>query len=532
MKKKGLKLQINLAIYSILFMLYDLLAFNYVFFTEIYQTCNHSWLFTFGTFLCLWALGSVACLLLFWRLSVKPLSYLFLLINAGVFYFVHTYHASIDSEMLENVLQTNCAETLELLNMRWAAYILLLGVVPALLISRLQIVSINWRRRLSIIGSLLCIVLVLIVPNRREIIPFVRTHKPVKYLLVPVNYIGAIISLSKHYYRQSREFVPIGTQSGYTQYWHNGKKNLIIFVVGETARAQNFSFGGYPRNTNAPLQPYIDNLLYYKNTTSCGTSTAVSVPCMFSKDGRTDYESGSAAYVENALDVLQKNGYYVTWIENNSDCKDVCNRVHLRQPCGKTPQEKECLDAVLLNELGLSLPPTPKNTLVVMHTIGSHGPKYYKRYPADMAPYQPVCATERLNECTAEEVINVYDNTIYYTSYILAQLIEKAQKYSEDYNVTLIYVSDHGESLGENGLYLHSAPYVIAPKQQTQVPFIIWASDETLAALGLDKACLRAGTNNAVSHDNIFHILLGLAGISAQEYNASLDFLAACTTAR
>ena len=236
--------------------------------------------------------------------------------------------------------------------------------------------------------------------------------------------------------------------------------------------------------------------------------------------------------MENALDVLQKNGYHVAWIENNSDCKDVCNRVHLRLPCGEHPQERECLDTVLLEELDLSLPPTPQNTLVVMHSIGSHGPKYYKRYPADMAPYQPVCATEKLSECTTEELVNVYDNTIYYTSHILAQLIEKAQKYADDYNVTLIYVSDHGESLGENGLYLHSAPYIIAPKEQTQVPFLIWASDETLSALGLDKACLRAGTNNVVSHDNIFHILLGLAGISAQEYNASLDFLAACTTAR
>lgn len=524
-------MQVNVALYGILFMLYNLLAFNEVFFAEIYKLSG-TYLWTLGTFMALWALGSVGCLLLFWRSTVKPVSYLFLLINSGVFYFINTYHVYINSEMLENVMQTNQAETLELLNLRWAAYILILGMVPALFIRWLQIKPVGFGRRLSVIGTLLCIVLVLIVPNRREVIPFVRSNKPVKYFLVPVNYISAIISLSKHYYRQSREFVSIGVDSSYAPYWHNGKKNLIVFVVGETARAANFSLSGYERDTNAPLKPYIDNLFYYQNATACGTSTAVSVPCMFSRDGRSEYSNGSAAYTENVLDVLQKNGYLVTWVENNSDCKGICNRVKLRSPCGRSPQENDCLDAVLLDELDSAMPSKPQNTVVVMHTIGSHGPKYFKRYAEDVAPYRPVCATERLGECTTEELVNVYDNTIYYTSYILAQMIEKAKKHAADYNVVLIYVSDHGESLGESGLYLHSAPYVIAPKEQTHVPFLIWATDETLTALGLDKDCLRSGTNNAVSHDNVFHILLGLAGVKASEYNPALDFLTTCAVNR
>ena len=521
MKQNFLKIRINLALYGILFMLYNLLAFNVVFFNEIYRA-SESLLFTIGTFTALWALGSVACLLLFWLPTVKSVSYMFLLINASVFYFIHTYHISIDSEMLENVLQTNRAETLELLNGRWAMYVLLLGCVPIFLMKFLRFNPISLRKRLSIIGTLLCIVLVLIVPNRREVFPFVREHKPAKYLLVPVNYIGAIISLSKHYYRQNRDFVEIGKQSSFVPYWHNGKKNLIIFMVGETARSQNFSLGGYERNTNEPLQAYENNLIYYSNVTACGTSTAVSVPCMFSKDGRKEYESGSAAYTENVLDVLQKNGYSVTWVENNSDCKDVCNRVKLRLPCSKHPQAKDCLDDVLLDELDLSIPRKPQNTIVVLHTIGSHGPKYFKRYDANKVPYQPVCATEKFNECTNEELINVYDNTIYYTSYIISALIKKAQKYAANYNVVLIYVSDHGESLGENGLYLHSAPYIVAPKEQTRVPFLLWATDETWNALGIDKTCLLSGTNNAISHKKT-HISLKLPNIFAVASNETAD---------
>ena len=528
MQFRAKKYSLNIAIYGILFMLYNLLAFNGVFFAEIHKLSG-SVLWVVGTFLTVWALGSMACLLLFWRYSVKPLSYLFLLINSGVFYFVRTYHAYVDSQMLENVLQTNRAEVMELLNVRWLLYVLLLGVVPALMVSRLKIEAVHWRKRLSIIGTLLCMVLAILVPNRREVIPFVRNHKPAKYLLVPVNYISAIISLSKHYYRQSREFVTIGNDSHYEPYWQNNKKNLIVFMVGETARAANFSLGGYARQTNAPLEAFGDNLVYYQNARACGTSTAVSVPCMFAKDGREDYEDGSAAYVENVLDIMQKNGYAVTWVENNSDCKDVCNRVKLRLPCGEHPQERDCLDDVLLDELEASIPQEPQNTLVVLHTIGSHGPKYFKRYDEKTAPYAPVCASEKLNECTAQELLNVYDNTIYYTSYIAAKIIKKMQEYAADYNVVLMYVSDHGESLGENGLYLHSAPYVMAPDEQTHVPVFLWADTQTYAALGVDKKCLKEHTKDLISHDNVFHTLLGLGGIKAAEYNPLLDLTAECS---
>ena len=180
--------RINMVLYSILFMLYNLLAYNYVFFAEIYKFSN-SVLWEIGTFLTVWALGSVACLLLFWRCSVKPLSYLFLLINSGVFYFVRTYHAYINSEMLQNVLQTNRAEVMELMNFHWLLYVLILGVVPALVISRLKIETVHWRKRLSIIGTLLCMVLAILVPNRREVIPFARVHKPTTYLSCIASYL-------------------------------------------------------------------------------------------------------------------------------------------------------------------------------------------------------------------------------------------------------------------------------------------------------------------------------------------------------
>ena len=529
MFKKGLlnkKYSISIEVYCILFMLYNLLAFNYVFFEKIYSLSSP--VFTLSTFLTIWILGTLACMILFHGKTVKPFSYTFLLINSSVFYFVKNYHVAIDEEMLRNALETNVAETLDLLNWTWFCYILLLGLIPCLIIRQL-----TFKRKCKwyfyLLFPLACVgaVIAIIAPNFQTVAPFVRTNKHSKYLLIPVNYIGAIISYTKHYYRENHAFKQIATDAVFNKYWQNNKQNLIIFVAGETARADKFSLNGYERDTNAPLKNYRDNIINYPNTTSCGTSTAVSLPCMFSKDSRKDY-SGGMAYTENLLDILQRSGYNVTWAENNSDCKGLCERIKTVNPCKHTPQKKECSDEVLVPEIAENMPENTQNTFIVLHQIGSHGPKYFKRYPKDYEVYKPVCNTEKINECTQEELINTYDNTIYYTSQNIADIISEAQKYRNDYNVVVIYVSDHGESLGENGVYLHSAPYIIAPNEQKQVPFLIWAEKETWDALNLDKDCLINEAKNPVSHDNIFHSILDLCGIKTKEYKQELDLFAKC----
>ncbi len=520
------KYGISLELYCTLFMLYVLLAFNFLFFEKIYLLSNS--LFTLGAFIIIWLLGTLACMILFHKSTVKPLSYLFLIINAGVFYFVKNYHVAIDEEMLRNALETNLAETLELLNLTWFLYILILGIIPCLIIKHLEFKRcFKWYH--YILFPLVCIVFtaMLIAPNYQTVAPFVRTHKHTKYLLIPVNYIGAIISYTKHYYRENHAFKQIATDAVFTKYWQNDKQNLIIFIVGETARADKFSFNGYKRETNAPLKDYQDDIINYLHATSCGTSTAVSLPCMFSKDNRENY-SGGMAYTENLLDIMQRSGYNVAWVENNSDCKNICNRIKTLYPCGIHPQERECTDKVLIPEIAKAMPKNPQNTMIVLHQVGSHGPKYFKRYPAQFEQYKPVCNTEKLNECSQEELTNTYDNTIYYTSQNIADIIEEAQKYKDNYNIVVIYVSDHGESLGENGLYLHSAPYIIAPDTQKQIPFFVWAEPTTLTDLNLDKDCLKNGTIKPISHDNIFHLILGLSGINTQEYRQPLDLFAKC----
>lgn len=517
---------INIEVYSILYMLYTLLAFNYVFFEKIHEL-SQSTMFTIGTFFVLWILLTICSLLLFWKWTVKPLSILFLLINSGVFYFVKNYHIAVDEEMLRNVLQTNPHETAELLNFTLLAYILVLGGIPAFVISRLNFTETSiFKQRGTVFVLCLVLFATIIVPNSKDVAQFVRNNKPVKYLLVPVNYIGAIISTVKHNMRANHEFTPIGLDSHFTKYWKNDKPLLIVFVVGETARAANFSLDGYKRETNAPLIPYLNNIINFTNTTSCGTSTAVSVPCMFAKDNRTEFNNGSLDYTENVLDIFKKNDWRVVWLENNSDCKGVCTRVETYNPCASGAGT--CFDSVLTQEMQKQLTKPAQNTIMVMHQAGSHGPTYYKRYPQEFQRFAPVCNTEKLNQCTGEEIINTYDNTLLYTSQNLADIISLLKNDYPQYNSLLIYVSDHGESLGEYNIYLHSAPYSIAPKEQKQIPFFLWADDSVFNALQIDKQCLEETKNAPVSHDNIFHTLLGIGGISAQEYKQQLDLSHKC----
>ncbi len=516
---------INIEVYSILYMLYTLLAFNYIFFEKIYKISQSS-IFTLGTFFVVWLFLILCGLLLFWNWTAKFFSFLFLFINSGVFYFVKNYHVAIDEEMLRNVLQTNLHETTELLNFTLLFYVLLLGGIPSFIIQRLKFdkkKSMKWRGGLFIMVAL--VIFLIILPNSKDVAQFVRNNKPTKYLLIPVNYIGAISSTVKHNLRASHKFTPIGENSHFSKYWTNDKPMLIVFVVGETARAANFSLDGYNRATNEPLTPYIDNIINFANMTSCGTSTAVSVPCMFAKDNRSEFDNGSLDYTENVLDIFKKNGWNVVWLENNSDCKGVCTRIETHTPC--STGSGTCFDTILTDELKKQLDKLTTNTFIVLHQAGSHGPTYYKRYPKEFSRFTPVCNTEKLNQCTSEEIVNTYDNTILYTSKNLADIISLLQN-KHHYNSLLFYVSDHGESLGEYNIYLHSAPYVVAPKEQTHIPFFMWAEKQTLSALKIDEECLKNQTKDQYSHDNIFHSLLRIGGISTPEYKHNLDIFYNC----
>jgi lipid A ethanolaminephosphotransferase len=168
----------------------------------------------------------------------------------------------------------------------------------------------------------------------------------------------------------------------------------------------------------------------------------------------------------------------------------------------------------------------------VMHLLGSHGPAYFKRYPALFKRFTPACETEDLRHCNAAEIVNAYDNSLLYTDFVLGKVIDFLDRAQKTHDTAMLYVSDHGESLGENGLYLHGMPYAIAPDVQKNVPFVMWLSPAFRRDFGIRQDCMRSHSSQPASHDSLFHSLLGVLDVQTKAYEAQLDLFAGCRGAR
>ena len=466
----------------------------------------------------------------FWLISL-------LLIGATVSYFEGAYGVILDRDMIRNVLETDPAEVAELFSWKLVLYVAVLGGLPSLLVARTRIhfgslIREIANKSLILIVSLIIIALVSLVFYQDYASVF-RNNRYVRFLIMPVGPVYASWSYLTHQLAHPpREVKVIGSDARLGASWGEGKKKVVtLLVVGETARAKNFSLNGYPRQTNPFLSE--QDAIFFNNVHSCGTATAVSVPCMFALEGRRQFDPSGARYEENILDVVQRSGLGVLWRDNNSGCKGVCDRVehedlsHLTGDinCGND----ECFDMVLMNDLKEKIDAHEKGVVIVLHQKGSHGPAYFQRVPAEFRKFSPICHTNQLQECSRSEILNAYDNSILYTDYFVSRLIGFLKQHESDYNASLIYVSDHGESLGENGIYLHGLPYVIAPEEQTHVPFLFWMSDGFASHFGVDRACLKASAGRELSHDNLFHSLLGLLDIHTGLYDEDYDMFQPCS---
>jgi len=494
---------------------------------------------SFGLFL--WAAFTVFLTLVSFRPLLKPVITVVALCSAAAAYFMNNYGIAIDTVMIQNVVETNPGEAKALLSPKLFGYLLVLGILPSALVWWLPV---QYRRffpglvnKVLVIVSALLVVAASVGAFYSTYAPIFRQEDKLTHFINPTNYIYAVTKLAKSRYSVKQNVVvqPIGTDAVLSaQAKAQPKKNLMIFVVGETARADHFSLNGYPRETNPELRKL--DILNFSRVSSCGTSTAVSVPCMFSMFPRSDYSDKKGKTYEGLLDILQRAGVQTVWLDNNSDCKGTC----LRIPHQDIPKDQKspfcdgtnCLDESLLVGLQDYIDGLKDNAIIVLHADGSHGPEYYDRYPKDKEQFQPVCRTNQLGSCSHDELVNVYDNTILYTDFFLSKVVELLKKNQDKYDTSMIYVSDHGESLGENGMYLHAAPYAIAPDAQTHVPMVMWFGQDTLAQEGIDRACLKAKQDEGdLSHDNIFHSVLGLFQVQTGVYQSGLDMFHDCRRA-
>jgi lipid A ethanolaminephosphotransferase len=516
-----------------------LLVYNTEFWTRTLQAMWHP---TFGAalfigtlFALVWLVQATLILIMPTRALMRAAASALFIVAALSSWFCSAYGAVMTKDMMRNVLQTDPSEVSGLLNSSFVGYFLLLGIVPAVLVWRIRLPAIPWRlqlrQRAIFIGAALVVIVGGLLASSANYAVFFREYKPIRYALMPAAPVTSLVGLlSEHEGRQPKQLVDLSGKVAHTGDPH-AKPLLLFLVVGETARAANFQLGGYPRATNPRLQA-LDSVVYFDQVTSCGTATAISVPCMFSPFSRGDFDVDEASHYTNLLDSLARGGFDIEWRDNNAGCKGVCARVAQRnyadRPDPALCQEAYCYDEVMLSDLPAKLEHLQRDTVIVFHQIGSHGPAYAQRYPPQFERFKPACRSNQLQQCTPESVINAYDNTIAYTDHVLAEQIEMLARLDGQVDSLLIYVSDHGESLGEQGMYLHGMPYAFAPQTQKEVPMLLWASPGYLNRTALETGCLRQRAAAPASHDNLYHTLLGAAELQDQAYDPQLDLLSGC----
>lgn len=416
----------------------------------------------------------------------------------------------IDRDMIANMMGTNLQEFRELVSVKLILRIILFGIIPSFLVFKFapQATTFIKEFRTRVLLSTLLIILCFfsILPFTADFASFVREHKITRMYSNPLGFTYSIISFVNTQLKREVVYVVKHVAEDAKKIIHFGNKKLIVLVVGETARADRFSLNGYSRETNPELKKL--NVVSFKNVKSCGTATKISIPCMFSNLGRSNYNENDASQQENVLDVLSELGVSVLWRDNNSDSKGVATRISYQNFKNQTLNpmcDEECRDIGMLSGLDDYINTNNnKDILIVLHQMGNHGPEYYRRYPQNFSRYKPVCMTGELGDCTKQEVDNAYDNAILYTDYFLANVIKFLKQYEEKYSTAMLYVADHGESLGERGLYLHAAPYVIAPKAQTDIPVILW----TGKYFDYQLEDVRPWHEYPLSHDDLFCSLL------------------------
>ena len=502
-----------------------------------------AWGFGAAMFVLAVALHGVLLSLVANRWTVKPLLVVLTLATASASYYMGAYGVYLDPSMLRNVLRTDVKEARELLGAQWLLHMALYAGLPLLLLWRVRIVNRPWLRatgvRLATLLAGAAVLAVVVMAVFQPLASLMRNRKEVRYLITPANYLWAIGSVAVGDARgaaQPRQ--PIGLDAAPGPSWAGRRKPLVVVVVvGETARAANWGLNGYARQTTPQLAQL--PVLNFGQVKACGTNTEVSVPCMFAPVGRRDYDEARIRAQESLLHVVARAGVAVQWRDNQSGCKGTCDglpsdAVSAANAPGLCSGD-HCLDEGLVHDLDQRLTSARGTNLWVLHMLGNHGPSYWRRYPPAFARFQPECRDDDLRRCSAEQITNSYDNALLYTDHVLASALAKLQAHAREVDVALLYVSDHGESLGERNLFLHGVPYAIAPDVQTRVPMVMWFSDGFERAAGLASGCLRPALQQQaarpVAHDHLFHTVLGLLDVRTQLHAPAWDLTDGCRSA-
>ncbi|MEZ5565665.1 MAG: phosphoethanolamine--lipid A transferase [Gammaproteobacteria bacterium] len=514
-------------------------AYNHALWKLLFGTADfrewHQLLLFTALFLVVVCIQFAGLALLLTRRTVRPVLAVLFVCTAFASFYMDRYSIFLDQEMLRNVLDTDPSEASELLTIHLVPHLLAYAVLPVLLLAWIRVAARPLRRsvlmRLGTVAAALLIAVVALFAQYQDASSLIRSHREARHLVTPTNYLVSLYKIGRNELSN-----PAGPPIAIANDAHRvipasaeRKPVLLVLAIGETVRSANFGLSGYSRQTTPKLSQL--DLLVYPRVEACGTSTEVSLPCMFSAIGRRNYDADEIKHEQSVLQVLNRVGYHVVWIDNQSGCKGVCAGLpEVRIPGNADPDlcdGERCLDGILESRLAAAVDENQGDLVVVLHMHGNHGPAYWRRYPSEYRKFVPDCVHLELSECSSTEIVNAYDNAILYTDHVLANVIGYL-KSRTDRDPALLYVSDHGESLGESGFYLHGLPWSIAPEVQRQVPMFIWLSKSLERDSKLDQQCLKQGTSAELSHDNLFHSILGLLQVNTSQRDPSLDIFADC----
>ncbi|MBD3789890.1 MAG: phosphoethanolamine--lipid A transferase [Campylobacterales bacterium] len=516
--------QNRLIIFASLFIvLFDNLSFfNNVFKTYPLNIENIGFIFSLG--IVIYALTVIMLSMVSFKMTIKPMVIFALISSSLINYFMQSYNIVIDKTMIANIMQTDSAETLDLMSIKLFGYFFILGLVPSYLVYRTSLISrplkTEFSARIKTLLLHLVLIAVVLFSFSKFYASFFREHRELRLYTNPITAIYNVVAFTyEQVWTIDKTVKPLGRDAKIEPH---AKRKIIVMVVGEAARADHFSLNGYARETNPLLKQ--EDIINFPQMYSCGTSTAESVPCMFSYFGRSNYNTDKGLYTENVLDILTHAGVNIIWRDNNSNSKGVADRIDYisyKTPQTNTMCEGECRDEGMLVGLEKMIGQDNNDLLIVLHQMGNHGPAYYKRYPKSFEQYTPVCQTSQLETCSQESIQNAYDNAILYTDYFLSKVIALLKNYQENADTAMIYMADHGESLGEHGVYLHGLPYFMAPDEQKHIGAIMWFGKD----FPIDKKILEKKAGNTYTHDNLFSTLLGLFNVQTEVYDKKLDIL-------
>lgn len=474
------------------------------------------------------SMSIIALLGLLPRLIFKGLMILLTLLGATSLVVWLYYGIAMTPDMVRNFLATDIHEASGYWSWSLALNFILITLPGLLLINRLR----SSRRpesklkRLGIcVVTLLCGVFVLFI----QLQPFsalMRGDKSLRYLFAPVNIVYSTSSTllrDQNPEKAQKVIVDPSPKAIFT----SDKPTLFVVLIGETARSANWQLANYEKATNPELSKL--NIVNIPKVQACGTSSDVSLPCMLSRVGRRDYDRKRILTEESLPSLLKRAGFSVTWVDNQSGCKGTCDGVRVTKP---TPDPLychagTCMDGVFNRSIdeAFNALKTQNHTVLFLHMMGSHGPAYYKRSTESEKVFGKECTDPTFKSCSKESIRAAYDSSIRYTDRVVAELIRKLQNRA-DINTALIYLSDHGESLGENGLYLHGAPYYIAQDEQKIVPMVMWFSEPFKKNYTIGTRVIEENSHKPVTHDHLYHTILGLLNVRSSTYDSQWDLSA------